>query len=145
MAEARPDNLRGATLTWTGSGLEFSGTTDAAGPDVVVSLDGQTKVGASPMELLLLSLAGCMAIDIRIILERSRVPLDHLSVRVEGDRREKHPMAYERIRLHLDLSGPTDADRGRVERAIRLSEETYCSVHHSLHPSIEIETTYTLV
>jgi putative redox protein len=144
MAEPRPDNLRGATLTWRGTGLQFAGTTDAAGPDIEVSLDGETQAGASPMELLLLSLAGCMAIDIRVILERSRVNLEDLSVRVEGFRRQEHPMAYESIRMHLLLRGPSKADRARVERAIRLSEETYCSVHHSLNPSIEIQTTYEL-
>lgn len=144
MSGARPDNLRGATLTWQGEGLQFLGHTDAAGDGIPIAIDGDTQSGASPMELLLLSLAGCMAIDVRMILERSRVVLEAFSIRVEGVRKDDHPKAYRAIQLHLTLRGPTEADRGKVERAIQLSEEKYCSVHHSLDPAMEIQTTFEL-
>lgn len=144
MTEARSENMRGATLTWSGEGLQFLGQTDAAGESIVIPLDGETQAGASPMELLLLSLAGCMAIDVRLILERSRVPLESFSIRVEGIRKDDHPQAYRSIQLHLQLEGPSEADRAKVERAIQLSEEKYCSVHHSLDASMEIQTTFEL-
>jgi putative redox protein len=144
MTGPHSENLRGATLTWRGEGLQFVGHTDAAGDGIPIPIDGETQAGASPMEILLLSLAGCMAIDIRMILERSRVSLETFSVRVEGVRKDDHPKAYRAIRLHLQLSGPTEADRGKVERAIQLSEEKYCSVHHSLDPATEIQTSFEL-
>lgn len=145
MTEPRPEDLRGATLTWNGTGLAFTGVTDGAGPEVSVALDGETTSGASPMELLLLSLAGCMAIDIRMILERSRVTIEELSVRVQGVRKDEHPKSYRKIDMQVRLRGPGPEDLPRVERAIKLSEDKYCSVHHSLDPSIEIETTFEIV
>jgi putative redox protein len=135
-------NRRSATLRWTGEGLAFDGITGIAGPDLVVRIDGDGHTGPGPMEMLLLSLGGCMAIDLRVILEKSRVPLTGLELSVEGDRREQEPRSYESIRLHFRIEGPAEADRARIERAIRLSEEKYCSVYHSLGSDIEIRSTY---
>ncbi len=135
---------RSAELRWTGEGLAFDGTTGSAGPDLVVRVDGDSRTGPAPMEMLLLSLGGCMAIDVRVILEKSRVPLHALSLSLEGDRRETEPRSFERVRLHFRLEGPGEADRARVERAIRLSEEKYCSVHHTLDPDLDIRTTFEL-
>lgn len=141
MAEHR----RTASLRWTGEGLAFEGTSGTAGPDRIVAIDGDGGTGPAPMELLLLSLGGCMAIDVRVILERSRVALTSLELEVEGDRRPVEPKAYQSIRMHFRLEGPAENDRAKVERAIRLSEEKYCSVHHTLRPDLEIRTSFELL
>jgi putative redox protein len=138
------EHVRTAALRWTGSGLAFEGTSGSAGPDRVVAMDGDGGTGPSPMELLLLSLGGCMAIDVRVILERSRVALTAMELRLEGDRRPADPRSFEAVRMHFRLEGPTDTDRAKVERAIRLSEEKYCSVHHTLRPDLEIRTSFEL-
>jgi putative redox protein len=137
-------NLRTATLRWTGSDLAFEGTTGSGGPDLRIPVDGDSVTGPAPMEMLLLSLGGCMAIDLRIILEKSRVPVDALDMSIEGERMENEPRRYHRIRMHFTLKGPAEADRPRIERAIGLSEEKYCSVYHTLRTDLEIRSTYEL-
>lgn len=140
--DAENPNLRRARLAWTGEGLAFSGKTDDS---AAIVLDGDSEKGPSPMEALLLSVAACMSIDIRLILEKSRVPLEGLVVEVEGERRGEVPKRYERIRMHFRFEGPGEEDRGRIERAISLSEEKYCSVTHTLRPDLEMETGWELV
>jgi putative redox protein len=107
-----------------------------------VLLDGNARQGPAPMEALLAALAGCMAVDIQAILEKSRVPLEGLQVFVEGERAPDPPQRYTSIRMRFRLEGPSEADEGKVLRAIHLSEEKYCSVHHTLRPDLEIETVY---
>lgn len=139
MSDSENPNLRSARLEWTGEGLAFSGR--AGGSDPIL-LDGDSRKGPSPMEALLLSMVACMAIDVRMILEKSRVALDGLSVEVEGERRGEVPKRYERIRVRFLVEGPGEEDRGRIERAIELSEEKYCSVTHTLRPDLDIQTDF---
>jgi len=139
------EHLRTATLRWTGEGLAFEGTAGSSGPDRVVPIDGEGDGGPAPMEMLLLSLGGCMAIDIRVILVRSRVKLDTLDLDLVGERREAEPQSFQAIRMHLRMSGPSERDRAKVERAIRLSEEKYCSVYHTLRPDLRIQTSFEFV
>jgi putative redox protein len=80
-----------------------------------------------------------MGVDVRTILEKSRVPLESLEVEVEGDRAESAPRKFEAIRLTYRLRGPAEEDRPKVERAVRLSREKYCSVLHSLRPDIDVD------
>jgi putative redox protein len=135
------DRTRTATLRWS-EGLVFEG---GSGKSPLVVMDGDGVRGPSPMELLLLSLGGCMAIDLRVILERSRVPLDTLDLVIEGDRVEESPRRYESIRMVFRLSGPGEGDRAKVQRALDLSTERYCSVHHTLRPDLSIQTSYELI
>lgn len=91
------------------------------------------------MDTLLLAVAGCMAVDVQVILERSRVPLTGLRVDVEGERAPTHPKRYTRIHMVYHLDGPREEHQGKVERAVELSREKFCSVLHSLRPEIEID------
>ena len=68
-------------LRWTGNGKEYSGGTRGEEP---IILDAEGGRGPGPMDALLLSVAGCMAVDLQVILERSRVPLTGMEVAVEG-------------------------------------------------------------
>ena len=86
-----------------------------------------------------LALAGCMAVDVQVILERSRVPLTGLQVEVEGERAPTHPKRYTGIRLVLRVEGPETRHQGKLERAVELSREKFCSVLHSLRPDIDFE------
>lgn len=128
-------NMRSVRLRWTGRDLVFRGGTDD-GPEVVV--DGGSKEGASPMELLLLSVAGCMAIDVKLILEKSRVPLESMEVDVVGERAETDPKRFLSIELVYRLSGPKEEHDAKLQRAIDLSKDKYCSVLHTLDPSIDV-------
>jgi putative redox protein len=123
-------------LRWSGEGLVFEGGVDG-GPRV--TMDSAGAAGPSPTHLLLLSLAGCMGIDVRMILEKSRVPVESLEVVVEGDRAETEPRKFETIRLCYRLAGPGEGDQAKVDRAVQLSKDKYCSVLHTLDPAVAIE------
>ena len=123
-------------LRWRGDGLVFVGGAPG-GPEIVLDSDG--KAGPSPTQVLLLSLAGCMGVDVRMILEKSRVPLEALDVLIEADRVEEPPRRFHTIRLTYRLRGPHDDDRPKVDRAVELSREKYCSVLHTLRPDLELD------
>ena len=101
-------------------------------------IDGGNEQGPSPMDVLLLGVAACMGIDIQEILRKSRVPLDELDFRVRGTRADDHPRRYIRIVFDIALTGPGSGDAARVERAVELSRDRYCSALNSLQPDIEI-------
>lgn len=128
-------------IRWAGTGLEFDG---GAGGAVRVRVDGNGRAGPSPMQMMLLSLAGCTAADVVDILTKMRVPLEGLELVVEGDRAPSPPRRYERIRLEYRASVPEDAE-DKLRRAVSLSHEKYCSVIHTLRPDVVIETDIVLV
>ncbi len=120
-----------ATLKWT-DGLQFVGRA-GDGPAVVLdSHDGGS--GASPMELVLLGLGGCTAMDVISILEKKRAHVTGFEINLSGERAEEHPRRYTAIHLEYVVYGkgikPND-----VERSIQLSEEKYCGARASLNAS----------
>lgn len=133
MSDATPS--MSARLEWDGE-LQFTGFVGKH----EVSIDGASDSAVSPMQMLALSLAGCMCIDLVHILARGRHDCVSLAASFVGDRTAGDPKRFTRIQLHFTLSGPMTPDH--VERAIRLSREKYCSVWGSLRPDIELETTY---
>jgi len=116
--------------------MEFKGGTDGSAPMV---MDGKSVSGPGPMDALLLSIAGCMAIDVKMILEKSRIPVSGLRVSVEGERAQVHPKRYTRLLLTYHLEGPGEVHQRKVDRAVALSRETFCSVLHTLRPDIDVE------
>lgn len=124
------------SLRWLGGGLAFEGGVPG-GPQIVMDSDG--KAGPSPTQALLLSLACCMGVDVRMILEKSRVPLESLEVRIVGERVDDPPRRFRSIHLTYRLRGPREEDEGKLARAIELSRDKYCSVLHTLRPDIELD------
>ena len=114
---------------WEGEGLVFTGGGDGT-PSMTV--DGDSIRGPSPMDTLLLALCGCMASDVCVILEKSRVPFTGLEVLAEGARMESEPRRYHTIRLTYLVAGVSPEHDAKLERAISLSKEKYCSVLHTL-------------
>ncbi len=124
-------------LVWDGD-LRFAGRSDG----VAVTLDGDRAAGPTPVQALAFALAGCMAADVVAILRKGRLPLAGLRARLVGERREEAPRRFTRIDLHFTITGDVPPDR--VERALALSRERYCSVWHSLRPEIALTTTFTV-
>jgi putative redox protein len=122
-------------LVWEGE-LRFRGT--AGRSAVVVDSDGQA--GPSPVQSLALALAGCMSVDLVHILERGRQPLRGLRARLVAQRAPEDPHRLVRVDLRFAVTGAVGADK--VERAIALSREKYCSVWHSLRPDIAFTTSF---
>ncbi len=80
----------------------------------------------SPMDAILAALGGCTAVDVYSILTKMREPVEEVRVHVEATRREEHPRVYTDIRLRYVIHGEVSPEK--AERAIRLSQEKYCSV-----------------
>lgn len=86
-----------------------------------------------------MSVAACMAVDIKMILEKGRVPLESLELAVEGERAPEPPRRFLRIVMDVHIRGPGPADEAKVERAAALSRDKYCSVLHTLDPDLDTE------
>jgi putative redox protein len=136
MTSSKPAVPLKVDMRWTGEGLRFVGGADG-GPEMFLESGG--KGAPSPTQLLLLSLAGCMGIDVVDILGKSRVPLQALEVAVEGDRVPEPPRRFTAIRLTYRVRGPEPEHDARLQRAIDLSREKYCSVLHTLRPDLALD------
>ena len=125
-------------------GNSLSTTTGSGHTLVLDSMpkDGALSAGPSPMEMLLVGLAGCTAVDVVHILSRQRQPLTGLKVNVRGERASDYPMVYTHITIEYVVQG--DVDEDKLERAIALSEEKYCSASAMLGKTATIEHTYRL-
>jgi len=106
-------------------------------PQAGKALDGNRKIGLSPMETLLASLAGCMGIDVVMILLKMRSQLETLQIGVRGHRNDDPPRYFNRLELEFQLRGVLTEKQ--AHRAIDLSFEKYCSVFHTLRDDIQIE------
>ena len=134
MADTKPLEVE---LLWEG-GQRFRGR---AGP-AEITLDGSLEAGPSPVQALALALASCMAIDVVLILAKGRHEPRGLSAHLEADRADTEPKHIRAVRLRFAVTGDVPADK--VERAIALSREKYCSVWHSLRQDIAFETAFTV-
>jgi putative redox protein len=121
-----------AKVIWTDN-HRFLGQA-SSGHGVVV--DGDSKTGSSPMELVLIGLCGCTGYDVASILTKKREPFTSIEVRAEGDRAATPPTVYTAIRLVYTVGGKVS--RKAVEDAVRLSEEKYCSVAAMLNKTAKI-------
>jgi len=98
---------------------------------------GGQNLGARPMEMLLLGLGGCALIDVILILRKSRQAFSDIRVEIDADRAENIPQVFTRIHLHF-LVTAGEIDPSRVERAISLSAEKYCSASKMLDSVAQI-------
>ena len=97
-----------------------------------IVIDANEKVGGldrgpRPKPFMLLSLAGCTAMDVISILGKMRVELDDFKVKVTGDLTEEHPKHFYRMHVTYEFWGK-DLPMAKLEKAVKLSEERYCGV-----------------
>ena len=107
-----------------------------------VVMDGAPEVGGRnlgirPMEMLLLGLGGCSSFDVVLILQKSKQAVTDCEVLIEAERAEKDPKVFTKIHLHFIVKGHNLAP-DKVERAINLSAEKYCSASIMLGKTAEI-------
>jgi putative redox protein len=101
---------------------------------------GGDESGFRPMQILLTALGSCSGIDVVNILKKSRVEFDAIEIEVDGDRKQgATPSPFTHIRAVFRVRGK-NVDKAKVEKAVSLSIEKYCSVVASLDPAIKIET-----
>jgi putative redox protein len=95
----------------------------------------------APMELFLFALAGCTAMDVVWILERQRQKVDNFEISARGIRRKEDPKYYEIADLEYKIEGK-GIRKDAVERAIRLSQQKYCSVQAMINDNVNVRITY---
>lgn len=115
-----------AAVSWI-KGMSFTGTADSGftvplGTDPAVGGDND---GFRPIELMLVSLAGCTAMDVISILKKKRQDVTAFDVQVHADRTHDHPKVFTQIEIRYVLRG-RNLDPTAVQRAIELSETKYC-------------------
>ncbi len=103
-----------------------------ANPDI-----GGSNKGMRPMELLLSSLGTCSSIDVIHILRKQRQPLEDIRVEIDAEReKDKHPALFTTIHVTFILTGNLDPEK--IERAVNLSMEKYCSVSRIVEKTAKI-------
>ena len=127
-------------VKWAGD-LRFIGT-GASGHSTVI--DGDKKSGLSPMELLLLGTGGCACIDVVMILKKGRQKIIDAWVDIGGVRREEMPNYYTDIEMHFVVKG-VGIKENRVEKAIKLAMEKYCSASAQMAALANIKTSYEII
>ncbi len=129
------------TACWKGN-LTFVGQNKAGGTVQMGVL--KERPGISPMQLLLLALAGCTGMDIVSILLKKRAKLADMQVRVRSLRADNYPMIWTNILITYLVWGEGIRPKD-VEHAIQLSEEKYCSVGIMLGKSAKIISDYQIL
>jgi putative redox protein len=105
---------------------------------------GGRDMGVRPMEMLLLGLGGCTAFDVLSILKKSRQNVIDCEVRIDSDRAEEVPKVFTRIHVHFVVSGQ-NLDPAKVEKAVKLSADKYCSASLMLGKAAKISHDFEVV
>ena len=104
-------------------------------------MDGSPDIGGKnkglrPMQLLASSIAGCASIDILLILRKQRIEPTHFSIDIETKRVDEVPAIFEEVKLIFSLN--KEVNKEKLERAIKLTLEKYCSVSSSLKEEVNV-------
>ncbi len=133
------------TVRWAGE-ASFIGETESGHK---ITMDGPPDLGGRnqgprPMELLLTGMGGCTAFDVVLILRRGRENISDCVAEITAERATEDPKVFTRIHVHFIVSG-TGLDPAKVERAINLSAEKYCSASIMLGKTAEITHDFEIV
>ena len=126
--------------------MTFVGESDS-GHSVVMDSSpdaGGRDLGVRPMEMLLLGLGGCTSIDVVSILKKSRQQVLDCEVSLEAERADEVPKVFTRIHIHFIVSGK-DLDPAKVDRAVSLSADKYCSASRMLEKTAKITHDFEIV
>ncbi len=134
-----------AKVTWQGN-LTFEGTANSG---FKVPLGTEPEVGGNndgfkPMEMLLLGLAGCTAMDVISILKKKKQDVTDFEVKAHADRTSQHPRVFTHVILEYIVTGH-HIDPVAVDRAIELSETKYCPAQAMLKKAVIIDHTVTIL
>ena len=130
------------TLEGLASGLRFRART-GKGHDVAFD-SGAGATAADPVQTMLSALGACHAMDVIAILRKKRLDVTGYEVELVGQRAAEHPRYYTAIHTVHRVRG-RGVPRAAVEEAVRLSEEKYCTVHHSMRTDIAFTTAIEIV
>lgn len=123
---------------------EFFIGTSPSGHSITIDTKGDRHSAPTPMELLLIAVGGCTAVDVVSILEKKRQIVTDYKIEVSGERREEHPRSFSKINVHHIVYGRNVSEQA-LARAIELSDEKYCSVAATVRPTAEITTSFEII
>lgn len=132
------------TLRWVEGHLMVA--SDSNGHSVVVGKSPDPDfewAGIKPSDLLLMAVASCSVYDVVEILTKQREPLENMKVTCEGEQMPEPPYTFTRIHVHYLVRGRVQPER--LEKAIALSEDKYCSVISTLRPGVPITSDYEII
>jgi len=125
------------TLERKNDGFLFEGKSKTGTSVLIDNSSEPDAAGAGPMELLLMGIGGCSAIDIVFILQKQRQKIDNYSMEVIGERYEKEgAKPFKSVHVKVMLSG--DIQPEKAKRAAQLSFEKYCSVSLTMEPCVPV-------
>ena len=110
------------------------------GMSFVNNIDGFTNIvdaskefgwndrGPSPKKLILIVLVGCTGMDIVSLLQKMRESLSSLELKIEAEMTDEHTKVYSDILIRYVFKASDNLDKAKVEKAVNMSQETYCGV-----------------
>ncbi|WP_319380283.1 OsmC family protein [Thiomicrorhabdus sp.] len=133
-------------VKWQGSGMAFDAT---ASTGHIVRMDAAPEIGGEntgprPMEMVLMGLGGCTGIDVLMMLQKLKQDIKDVQIEIESERSEDIPKVYTRIHVHFKVFG-TDLNEKKVQRAVDLSAEKYCSVSKMLEKTAQMSHDFEIV
>ncbi len=135
-------NNHKATIHYAGD--DFFIGTSPSGHAQTIDAKGDRKAAASPLELLLISVAACTAADVASIMEKKRQDIADYKVEVTGERFDEHPRKFVKFHVHHIVRGRSVSEKALAD-AIELSDTKYCSVAATVRPTAEITTSYEII
>lgn len=137
------------------SGNTYKATVHYAGDDFFIGIPpsghaqtidtkGERHSAPTPMEMLLVSVAACTAVDVISILLKKRQDVTDYKVEIAGERVEEHPRKFIKFHIHHIVHGRSVSEKA-VADAIELSDTKYCSVAATVRPTAEITTSYEII
>lgn len=125
------------TLTWD-KDLIFKARTQRGEE---IDFDAEAQWGCIPTESLMLSVAGCLAIDVVSFLRKMKAEITDFRIDITGERNPTPPQFYKAFEMVIKISGENITPK-KMERVIGLSQEKYCSVYHSLRNDLKVAVRY---
>jgi len=104
---------------------------------------GGSNAGTKPMEMVLLALGSCTAMDVLSIMAKKRAPIENFEMEIDAEQATDYPKVFTKIKLNYIFYGDKEKIKNKdIERAIELSKDVYCSVSNMLKQSVNIEHHY---
>lgn len=131
-----------ATVQYAGD--DFFIGTGPSGHAQVMDSKGDRLAGPTPIEMLLVAVAACTAMDVQSILEKKRQDVTDYRVEIEGTRAEEHPRKFLTFNVHHIVHGRNVSEKA-VADAVELSDSKYCSVAATVRPTATITTSFEVI
>ncbi len=126
------------------AGDEFFVGISPSGHSQIIDSKGDRNSAPTPMEMLLVSVAACTAVDVISILKKKRQDVVDYNVEISGKRAEEHPRKFTSFHIHHIVQGRSVSEKALAD-AIELSDTKYCSVAATVRPTAQITTSYEII